>query len=147
MCSVNPARIGSKRPLRRSRQTKHQCYLVWLHAGKDLTHPGPTLETVIIPQLLFAPPHPLIEARKQLLPNPEKDWFREISLLDMLLHLKQGAGRLVRSMTDKGVITILSPRPLTKATGRKIIDTLPPGRLIRNPAGALEFLKESNFNE
>ena len=106
---------------------------------EGLDAPGSTLETVIIPQLPFAPPHPLIDARKALLPNPE-DWFWQISLPDMLLNLKQGAGRLVRSMTDKGVITILSPRPLTKGYGRAIQKALPPGRIVRNSADALRFL-------
>ena len=108
---------------------------------EGLDAPGTTLETVIIPQLPFAPPHPLIDARKSLLPNPEKDWFKEICLPDMLLHLKQGAGRLVRSMTDKGVITILSPRPPTKIYGRDILKALPEGQVIRNHSGALKFLE------
>ena len=63
---------------------------------EGLDAPGRTLETVIIPQLPFAPPHPVLDARRELLSNPEKDWFREISLPDMLLKVKQGAGRLVR---------------------------------------------------
>lgn len=109
---------------------------------EGLDAPGSTLETVIIPQLPFAPPHPLLEARKALLENPDEDWFREISLPDMLLHLKQGAGRLVRSSTDRGVIAILSPRPLTKSYGRAIISALPPGRIVRNPADALKTLSE-----
>ena len=109
---------------------------------EGLDAPGETLETVIIPQLPFAPPHPLLDARKQLLPNPEQDWFREICLPDMLLNLKQGAGRLIRSMTDKGVITILSPRPLSKNYGRNIIKSLPPGKIIRNNAEALNFIRE-----
>jgi len=107
---------------------------------EGLDAPGATLETVIIPQLPFAPPHPLLDARRALLPNPEKDGFREISLPDMLLQLKQGAGRLVRSMTDRGVIAILSPRPLTKAYGRAIQKALPPGRIVRNSPDALNFL-------
>ena len=106
---------------------------------EGLDAPGPTLETVIIPQLPFAPPHPLIDARRALLDNSE-NWFNEISLPDMLLLMKQGAGRLVRSNTDKGVIAILSPRPLTKRYGRDIIKALPPGRLVQNCRGALDFL-------
>ena len=106
---------------------------------EGLDAPGATLETVIIPQLPFAPPHPLIDARRALLDDSE-NWFNEISLPDMLLHLKQGAGRLVRSNTDTGVIAILSPRPLTKRYGRDIIKALPPGRLVRNCRGALDFL-------
>ena len=107
---------------------------------EGLDAPGPTLETVIIPQLPFAPPHPLIDARKALLEDAD-NWFNEISLPDMLLHLKQGAGRLVRSHTDKGVITILSPRPLTKQYGKDIRKALPPGKLVRNCPDALGFLR------
>ena len=106
---------------------------------EGLDAPGSTLETVIVPQLPFAPPHPLLEARQELLPNPG-EWFREISLPDMLLQLKQGAGRLVRSTTDCGVIAILSPRPLTNPYGRAIQKALPPGRLVRNSPDALKFL-------
>ena len=109
---------------------------------EGLDAPGPTLETVIIPQLPFAPPHPLLDARRQLLPNPEKDGFWQISLPDMLLHLKQGAGRLVRSRTDRGVIAILSPRPLTKRYGRAIQKALPPGRIVKNSVEALRFLAD-----
>ena len=112
---------------------------------EGLDAPGRTLETVIIPQLPFAPPHPVLDARRALLRNPEKGWFREISLPDMLLHLKQGAGRLVRSSTDHGVIAILSPRPLTKAYGRDIQKSLPPGRIIRNPGDVLRFLFEKRL--
>ena len=110
---------------------------------EGLDAPGSTLETVIIPQLPFAPPHPVLDARRALLPDPEKDWFREISLPDMILRLKQGAGRLVRSMTDCGVIAILSPRLRTKAYGREILKALPPGRLLKNPVDALKFLSDT----
>ena len=109
---------------------------------EGLDAPGSTLETVIIPQLPFIPPHPVLDARRELLPNPEKDWFREISLPDMLLKVKQGAGRLVRSMTDSGVIAILSPRVLTKIYGRDIFKALPPGRMVKNPVNALNFIAD-----
>ena len=108
---------------------------------EGLDAPGPTLQTVIIPQLPFPPPHPLLEARRQLLENPEEDWFHEISLPDMLLQLKQGAGRLIRCMTDTGVIAILSPRPMTKSYGPDILKALPPGKIVRNPREALAALE------
>lgn len=107
---------------------------------EGLDAPGPTLETVIIPQLPFAPPHPLLDARKALLDDPDRQWFHEISLPDMLLQLKQGAGRLVRSMTDRGVIAVLSPRPLTKNYRGDIQKALPPGRIICNPVDTLKFI-------
>jgi ATP-dependent DNA helicase DinG len=84
----------------------------------------------------------VLDARRALLPDPENDWFREISLPDMLLRLKQGAGRLVRSMTDRGVIAILSPRLLTKSYGREIIKALPPGRVVKNPVDALRYIAD-----
>ena len=112
---------------------------------EGLDAPGTILETVVIPQLPFAPPHPVLDARRELLANPEKDWFREISLPDMLLKVKQGAGRLIRSTTDRGVIAILSPRPLTKSYGRDIQKALPPGRIVRNPVDALKFLCSENL--
>ena len=111
---------------------------------EGLDAPGPTLKTVIIPQLPFAPPHPVLDARRQLLENPEEDWFYEISLPDMLLQLKQGAGRLIRCMTDTGVIAILSPRPLTKNYGRDILKALPPAKIVRNHREALECLETEN---
>ena len=111
---------------------------------EGLDAPGSTLETVIIPQLPFAPPHPLLEARKALLDDPDRQWFYEISLPDMLLQLKQGAGRLVRSMTDKGVIAVLSPRPLTKNYRHDIQKALPPGEIVRNPVDALDFMKPAS---
>ena len=112
---------------------------------EGLDAPGTILETVVIPQLPFAPPHPVLDARRELLANPEKDWFREISLPDMLLKVKQGAGRLIRSTTDRGVIAILSPRLLTKSYGRDIQKALPPGRIVRNPVNALKFLCSENL--
>lgn len=108
---------------------------------EGLDAPGTTLETVIVPQLPFAPPHPLLDARKALLTNPATEWFGEIMLPDMLLQLKQGAGRLVRSAKDKGVIAVLSPRPLTKMYGRDIQKALPPGKIVCNPVDALNFLQ------
>ena len=105
---------------------------------EGLDAPGATLETVIVPQLPFAPPHPLLDARRELLPHPE-DGFREISLPDMLLQLKQGAGRLVRRTSDRGIIAILSPRPLTRNYRREIQKALPPGRIVRDSIDALKF--------
>lgn len=131
-----------KQTLKTFKEDERSVLLGVASCWEGLDAPGPTLETVIIPQLPFAPPHPLLDARRALLENPERDWFHEISLPDMLLHLKQGAGRLVRSTTDKGVIALLSPRPSTKYYGRYILKALPPGRKVINPPDALKFLVE-----
>ena len=76
---------------------------------EGLDAPGSTLETVIIPQLPFAPPHPVLEARRALLPDPEKDWFREMSLPDMLPAAETGCRTACplndRSRCDRNIIT------------------------------------------
>lgn len=106
---------------------------------EGLDAPGDTLKTLIITRLPFTPPHPVTEARiKQL--DASSNSFRDVLLPDMLLRLKQGVGRLIRSMTDTGVIAILDPRVLTKPYARDIQNSLPPARIVRNPVDTLEYL-------
>ena len=61
------------------------------------------------------------------------DPFRELSLPQAVLKLKQGFGRLVRSRADRGAILILDRRVLTKGYGRLFLESLPPARLVRGP--------------
>ncbi|MBD2103262.1 ATP-dependent DNA helicase [Leptolyngbya sp. FACHB-261] len=51
-------------------------------------------------------------------------WFSELALPSAILRLRQGSGRLIRSGSDKGVVAILDPRLLSKAYGRKILESL-----------------------
>ena len=98
---------------------------------------GDTLKTLIITKLPFAPPHPVTEARIKQLPNPKYGFF-EILLPEMLLRLKQGAGRLIRSATDTGTIAILDTRAYTKRYSNDIRQVLPPANIRINPKQPLE---------
>ena len=57
--------------------------------------------------------------------------------------LKQGAGRLIRDETDRGVLMICDPRLFSKTYGRRILQSLPPMRRTRKEADALEFLENA----
>ena len=86
---------------------------------------GPALSQVIITRLPFAnPSHPLAEARSEHLRKQGRSPFNERTLPDALIKFRQGIGRLIRSKTDRGVITILDSRILNKPYGRYFIQNL-----------------------
>ena len=88
--------------------------------------PGEALSNVILTRLPFASPgHPLIAARMQRIEAQGKSSFSEYSLPEALLKFRQGAGRLIRSRSDKGVIVLLDRRVLTKSYGRLFLNALP----------------------
>lgn len=89
--------------------------------------PGPALSCVIIDKLPFAAPDsPAQRAREDLLRAEGRDAFREFSLPQAQLRLKQGFGRLLRSPSDRGVVCLLDGRLWTKGYGRDFLADLPP---------------------
>ncbi len=89
--------------------------------------PGESLEHVIITRLPFSVPnHPLIEARLEAIAQRGGNSFIEYTLPEAVLKFKQGAGRLLRSKTDTGVVTVLDARILRKSYGRAFVSSLPP---------------------
>jgi ATP-dependent DNA helicase DinG len=88
--------------------------------------PGEALEHVIITRLPFAfPNHPLIEARLEGIAARGGNAFMEYTLPEAILKFKQGAGRLIRTREDKGIVTILDARIVRKSYGRAFISSLP----------------------
>jgi ATP-dependent DNA helicase DinG len=88
--------------------------------------PGDALAQVIITRLPFDPPdHPVTEARCDHLREEGGNPFQELTLPDALMKFRQGVGRLIRSASDRGVITLLDARVLAKTYGRLFLDSLP----------------------
>ena len=99
--------------------------------------PGDALQLVVIDKLPFPPPNdPLVEARSQRLEFLGKSSFSEYSVPEAAVALKQGAGRLIRSETDQGVLVVCDPRLTGMAYGRRLLACLPPMRRIHTE---LEF--------
>ncbi len=88
--------------------------------------PGDALAQVIITRLPFDPPtHPITEARCEHIRSQGGSPFNELTLPDALMKFRQGVGRLIRSATDRGLVTILDSRVLSKAYGRLFLESLP----------------------
>ena len=88
--------------------------------------PGEALSNVIVTKLPFAvPSHPLIAARMREIERDGKSSFSEYSLPEAVLKFRQGAGRLIRSRQDTGVIVVLDHRVVSKGYGRLFLDALP----------------------
>jgi len=93
---------------------------------------GEALSLVIIDKLPFAPPDdPVLAARIDKMNAEGKNAFMEYQLPYAAITLKQGAGRLIRDETDRGVLMICDPRLVGKPYGRRIWQSLPPFRRTR----------------
>ncbi len=88
--------------------------------------PGDALSQVIITRLPFeVPSHPVLEARAEWIRERGGDPFTELTLPDALIKFRQGAGRLIRTARDRGVLTILDSRIVQKSYGRRFLECLP----------------------
>jgi ATP-dependent DNA helicase DinG len=103
---------------------------------------GEALSLVIIDKLPFAPPDdPVLAARIAQLNKQGHNAFMEYQLPRAIITLKQGAGRLIRDETDRGVLMICDPRLISKAYGKRIWQSLPPMRRTREEKEAVKFFK------
>jgi ATP-dependent DNA helicase DinG len=102
---------------------------------------GEALSLVVIDKLPFAPPDdPVLAARIESLRAQGGNPFTELQLPQAVLQLKQGAGRLIRDETDRGVLMLCDPRLLSRPYGRRMLQSLPPMKLSRSLAEVEAFL-------
>lgn len=88
---------------------------------------GESLSCVIIDKLPFAAPNdPVLRARGQLMEQQGRNAFMEFQVPQAVITLKQGAGRLIRDVTDRGVLMLCDPRLLNKGYGKIFLASLPP---------------------
>jgi ATP-dependent DNA helicase DinG len=103
---------------------------------------GEALSLVVIDKLPFAPPDdPVLAARIDRLNREGRNAFFEYQLPAAVITLKQGAGRLIRDETDRGVLMLGDPRLLARSYGKRILGSLPPMTLTRSADEATAFLR------
>ncbi len=106
--------------------------------------PGDALSVVVIDKLPFAPPDdPLLAARLDHLRAAGGNPFFDYQLPQAAIALKQGAGRLIRTETDRGVLMICDPRLTDRPYGKRIWRSLPPMRRTRALADVEKFFQSS----
>ncbi len=103
--------------------------------------PGEALQCVLIDKLPFPPPNdPLVEARVKRLEAEGRNAFADYFVAEAAVSLKQGAGRLIRSETDRGLLVVCDPRLAGMHYGRRLREALPPMARVATEAEALDWL-------
>jgi ATP-dependent DNA helicase DinG len=109
--------------------------------GVDVS--GYNLALVVIDKLPFASPDdPILNAKISRCKKNKGNPFYELQIPDAVLTLKQGVGRLIRSVKDKGVIAICDPRIVGKDYGGLFVNSLPDMKRTREQQTVIEFLSD-----
>lgn len=107
--------------------------------GVDL--PGDMLQLVVLDKLPFAPPgDPIQEAREKRMRSKGLTPFTALSLPQAAVWLKQGAGRLIRTESDQGMLIIGDVRLLRMAYGKRLLAALPPMTRLQTAEQALSWV-------
>jgi ATP-dependent DNA helicase DinG len=94
---------------------------------------GEQLSCVIIDKLPFAvPSDPVVQARMAAIEASGGNPFFDYQVPNAVITLKQGFGRLIRSLTDRGVLMLLDPRIQRQRYGKIFLDSLPPYRVTQS---------------
>lgn len=101
---------------------------------------GAALRLVVLDKLPFEAPNPMSKARRALAGGSIWEQMERVDVPDMLITLKQAAGRLIRTNTDKGVIAVLDSRIRSKWRGR-VFGSLPDAPNTSNLADVAEFFQ------
>ncbi|MGM9488417.1 ATP-dependent DNA helicase [Ideonella sp. YS5] len=107
--------------------------------------PGEALQCVLIDKLPFPPPNdPLVEARVRQLKSQGRDAFNDYFVAEAAISLKQGAGRLIRTETDHGLLVICDTRLRQARYGARLMRALPPMQPLETGEQALSWLRSLN---
>ena len=113
----------------------HTCLFGTLSLWQGLDVPGDTCQLVIIDRIPFPrPDDPLMSARQQAADKAGGNGFMQVAATHAALLLAQGAGRLIRTTTDRGVVAVLDPRLSTARYGGFLKASLPPMWTTTDPA-------------
>jgi ATP-dependent DNA helicase DinG len=120
----------------------HACLFGTLSLWQGLDVPGETCQLVLIDRVPFPrPDDPLMSARQRAADKAGGNGFMAVAATHAALLLAQGAGRLIRTTNDKGVVAILDPRVVTQRYGGFLRASLPPMWPTTDRAIVLNALK------
>ncbi len=109
--------------------------------------PGEALQLVVIDKLPFPPPgDPLFEARSQRITREGGSAFADHALPEAAVTLKQGAGRLIRSESDQGILVVCDSRLSSMSYGRRLVRGLPPMRRLSDHQAFLDAVADLTKN-
>ncbi|MGI8449506.1 MAG: ATP-dependent DNA helicase [Streptosporangiaceae bacterium] len=118
------------------------CLFGTLSLWQGVDVPGPALQLVVIDRIPFPrPDDPLASARQRVIAARGGNGFMAVAVSHAALLLAQGAGRLLRTMEDRGMVAILDPRLATARYGGFLRASLPPFWATTDPAVARDALR------
>lgn len=113
----------------------HTCLFGTLSLWQGLDVPGETCQLVLIDRIPFPrPDDPLMSARQRAADKAGGNGFMQVAATHAALLLAQGAGRLIRTTSDRGVVAVLDPRLATARYGSFLKASLPPMWTTTDPA-------------
>lgn len=134
--------------LERFRQLGHAVLLGTATFWEGVDVKGAALSGVIIDKLPFAShTDPVIHGKMAYLKTRGRSGFNDMLLPAAILALKQGVGRLIRDVTDQGVLMIADPRLTGRQYAQAILHSLPKMRMTRDPAVVQHFINQLALND
>ena len=123
------------------RQDPHSVLIGSSTFWEGIDVPGRQLRHVIIPRLPFeVPSHPLQEARVEKVQREGGNPFVDLALPQAIIRFRQGFGRLIRSTSDLGIVSVLDSRLLKRRYGRDFLRALPDAKRWEDDAPDSNFL-------
>ena len=137
--------------VRRFADEPRSCLFGTLSLWQGVDVPGPSLQLVVVDRIPFPrPDDPLASARQRSVAARGGNGFLDVAATHAALLLAQGAGRLLRSLDDRGVVAVLDPRLVTARYGQFLRASLPPFWTTTDPEvvrGALRRIDTSGRSD